>query len=40
MIAPQSEELIVALRFVRRSVKGLVSLRIESESPSWNPKTT
>ncbi len=39
MIAPQSDEEIVALFFTRRSVQGFSSLRTDTESP-WKPKTT
>ncbi len=40
MMEPHSDDEMTAERCVRRRVVGLVSLRIETESPSWNPKTT
>ena len=39
MIAPQSDELIVALFLVRRTVNCFSPVRTLTES-SWNPKTT
>ena len=40
MMAPQSDEVIVALFLVRRVVNSFSPVRTLTESLSWKPKTT